>query len=131
MNTADDGRSHLSPQTILLVEDDEDQLTIRAMLLAQLGFTVFQANHPEQAMELARLHNPRCALLDLRLPTVEDGLALIRTLKKENPAIRLMLLTGSRLPEDTPELPLLETVFHKPIASRELIEKLQSIANAP
>ena len=122
-------RDHRPSRAILVVEDDEDQLNIRTLLLSRFGFEILPATHPRQALALARSRHPQCALIDLRLPTVEDGLALISELKQWDSLIRIILLTGSQLP-DAQELQLVDAVFHKPVASRDLIEKLQSAVNA-
>ena len=80
---------------VLVVDDDLDQLLLRGMLLRQNGFETAEATDIETAMEMAAAYKPELAVLDLRLPTEELGLSLIRQLKTLDPAIRLFVLTGA------------------------------------
>ena len=80
---------------VLVVDDDLDQLLLRGMLLRQSGFETAEATDLETALEMAEAYKPQLAVLDLRLPTEESGLRLIRQLKTLDPSIRLIVLTGS------------------------------------
>jgi CheY-like chemotaxis protein len=80
---------------VLVVDDDLDQLLLRGMLLRQSGFETAEATDIESAMEMAAAYKPQLAVVDLRMPTEELGLSLIRKLKTLDPAIKLFVLTGA------------------------------------
>jgi DNA-binding NtrC family response regulator len=79
---------------VLVADDDRDQLSVRCMLLARSGFETLPAADAATAIELAAAHKPRCAVVDLRLPTEERGLRLILDLKTLDPSMHVFVLTG-------------------------------------
>jgi CheY-like chemotaxis protein len=116
---------------VLLVDDDTEQIAIRSLLLERHGFATSRAPDGASALELAQLHRPQCAIVDLRLPTEEAGLRLIRELKGLDAGIRIIILTGAnpnRL-NSGPEARLVDRVFLKPSSSALLIEHLKALAS--
>jgi len=111
---------------ILIIDDDADQREIRALLLSQTGFEVSEAGDAASAKTIAAEERPNAAVIDLRLPTIEDGLALIRDLKTMNPAMRLIVLTGARanVLEARPVRLLVDQLLVKPAPAAALIQAL-------
>lgn len=115
---------------VLLADDDEDQLHLRALVLAKSGFEIVEATDSAAALEAAAQQKPECAVVDLRFPTQAQGLALIRALKEIDAAIRIIVLTGadvgafSRLAERS----LVDEVIVKGGASARLVTKLREFA---
>ena len=75
-------KEQAEPQTVLLVEDTEDNRFMMRRLLEMTGYRVVEAMNGEEAVKLAKTESPNLILMDLSLP-VSDGLAatrLIRTL---------------------------------------------------
>jgi len=116
--------------TVLVVDDDRDQLTIRAELLRKCEFDVVEAAGREEARRLAADHRPGCVVMDLNLPTTEDGLALIRDLKEIDPHIHLIILTGlnRKVLERRLDATTVDHVLRKPAASAQLIRTLKAYA---
>lgn len=114
---------------VLLADDDRDQLSVRSMLLACNGFEPLSASDSASAVALAVAHKPRCAVVDLRLPTAECGLQLVHDLKALDPAMHVFVLTGgaARALAQAPERPLIDAVLTKGGASALLLEKLKAI----
>ncbi len=115
---------------VLLADDDPDQLALRCMLVERSGFETIQASDSDAATRLAECHKPECAVIDLRLPTEERGSRLIRELKRLDPAIRILVITGSS-PDHVARSPiakLIEGVVVKGGPSRLLLQKLRSVA---
>jgi two-component system alkaline phosphatase synthesis response regulator PhoP len=81
---------------ILLVDDDPDQLSIRCSLLERHGFVCLQALDGISAARLAADSCPDCIVMDLRIPTERDGIALIRSAGALPDAPRIIVLTGGR-----------------------------------
>ncbi len=76
-----------------MVEDDADQLKLRGLLLERLGYAVDLAASPAEALPFAAQAD--LALMDLSLPTVEEGRALIRSLHEAKAALKIIVLTGA------------------------------------
>ena len=115
---------------VLLADDDPDQLSLRCMLLERSGFEAMGAGDYVSAVELAAIQKPECAVVDLRLPTEELGLRLVCELKRLNPAIHVIVLTGGnpgRL-AGQPEAKHIEQIIAKGASTEPLIRKLRSLA---
>lgn len=114
---------------VLIAEDDQDQLALRCMLLSRSGFEILAAADAPHAMELAAANKPECAIVDLGLPTEELGLQLLRDLKKIDPAMHLVVLTGGNAQRltATPENRLIDRVFTKGSPSGALIRVLNEL----
>jgi CheY-like chemotaxis protein len=115
---------------ILVADDDLDQLAIRCLLLEQSGFETIQASDPGSALATARAENPDCAVIDLRFPTEESGLRLVRDLKALNSGIHLFLLTGANPTRvaSRSEAGLVDEVLQKGSTSASLVRKLKALA---
>jgi CheY-like chemotaxis protein len=112
---------------VLLVDDDEDQLAVRGALFRQSGFQTTEAATVPAALRLAEAEKPSCALIDLCLPTEQDGLRLIREVKQRYPAMPVFVLTGRPvIDKSAPELQSVEGIFVKGSAIREVISKLRN-----
>lgn len=78
---------------LLLVDDDATFVRVLARALASRSFAVIPANNLADARLLARQHQPRWCVLDLKLGD-ENGLRLIPELHTLVPDMRILLLTG-------------------------------------
>lgn len=115
---------------VLVVDDDLDQASLRCLLIEQIGLRPISASSPETALPLAEHERPQCAIVDLHLPALEDGLRLVRNLKSLNSTMTIFVLTG-RAPEELNsylDQHMIEAVFIKGKAIRPLLERLQTIA---
>lgn len=81
--------------TILLVEDEDQVRFIAEMLLTGFGFEVIEAVNGKEALELYQKSSTDITLVvtDVGMP-VMDGYELIRTLKKNNPALPIIVTSG-------------------------------------
>jgi two-component system OmpR family response regulator len=115
---------------VLLADDDKDQLELRGLLLSTSGFETIEVSDGPSALRAAAAEKPECAVVDLRFPTEELGLRLIRGLKKMNAAMRVIVLTGAdplrigRLPEKE----LMDEVIVKGSSSHQLLRSLKTLA---
>jgi CheY-like chemotaxis protein len=113
---------------ILLVDDDPDGLEIRKLLLERDGHQVSIAADVATARDLFRETAPDCVILDLRLPSPDDGLALVREFREYRecregaPEVRIVVLAGWGADlEGRPEHALVDEVLTKPVRSERLI----------
>ncbi|WP_329742619.1 response regulator transcription factor [Dyella sp. A6] len=82
-----------SPLPLLIVDDDATFARVLSRALSSRGFEVIAASGIEEARLLARRHQPRYCVLDLKLGE-ENGLRLIPELHAMVPDMRILLLTG-------------------------------------
>ena len=73
-------------RTILLIEDNEQNLYLPTFLLEQNGFKVVPARSGAEGIELAGRIQPALIILDIQLPQM-DGYAVARELR-QNPALK-------------------------------------------
>ena len=82
-----------SARPLLLVDDDATFVRVLTRALTSRGFEVISATNLGDARMLARRHQPRYCVLDLKLGE-ENGLRLIPELHTLVPDMRVLLLTG-------------------------------------
>ena len=78
----------------ILVADDEE--TIRAILKDELeeeGYAITTAVDGEDAIRLLRQDKFDLVLADIKMPRA-DGFDVLRTVKAEQPSVRVIMLTG-------------------------------------
>jgi two-component system, cell cycle response regulator DivK len=67
--------------TILLIEDNEQNLYLATFLLSQNGYNVLQARRPSEAVALIKKTRPDLILMDIQLPEM-DGYTFARELRR-------------------------------------------------
>jgi two-component system response regulator CpxR len=80
-------------KTILCVDDNEQALSIRKVLLETRGYRVLACNSGEQALEAFRRGGVDLVLTDLIMPGV-DGSRLIEEVKRMSPQTPTLLISG-------------------------------------
>jgi CheY-like chemotaxis protein len=88
-------------QTLLLVEDNEDNRIIYSTVLRHLGYTVLEALDGVQAIAIARSERPDLILMDISIPEM-DGWEATRILRQD-PATKdtpIIALTAHALADD-------------------------------
>jgi CheY-like chemotaxis protein len=86
----------ISPPTnanILLVDDNKDGLLVRRSLLEEMGYSVQIAANGEEGLKLFEGRSFDVVVTDFRMPRM-DGVELIRRMRKVNPNVRVILLSG-------------------------------------
>ena len=112
---------------ILCVDDQVENLRVRAMLLEQFGCEVVQVqDHPSALREVTQ-DGIDLVVIDYHLGQGATGEEIARDVRVVNPAVPLIMLTGdSKLPESAAEC--VDAVLIKgasnPRALMDLIEKL-------
>jgi CheY-like chemotaxis protein len=83
--------------SLLLVDDDVDQLELHALVLKMSGFTVLTASSPVEAISMMAQHPKQkvhVAVLDYHMP-VMNGCMLAEYLKSRYPALKVILHSGA------------------------------------
>lgn len=94
-------RGQLYLATVLVVEDNELNLTLVRDLLEHHGYHVVVARDGEEGLALARKARPALVLMDLQLPRM-DGFAATREIRRDplTAGTPVVALTGFAMPED-------------------------------
>jgi two-component system cell cycle response regulator DivK len=116
--------------TILLVEDNEDNRAIYRTILAYGGFTVIEAVDGEEAIEQARRELPALILMDISIPKI-DGWQATRTLKLD-PSTRhipVIALTAHALASDQDRAVEAgcDGYLAKPVEPRRVLEEVRRL----
>lgn len=106
---------------VLVVDDDAAGLEIRRLILERQGFEVAVAADAASARALFCAQRPDVIVMDLRLPEIADGLALIR----EFQGSRIVVLCGNRGDLDgREEAGMVAAIVGKPVRSEELLRHI-------
>lgn len=113
-------------QTLLLVDDDLTFCRVLAKALEKRGFDVFTATEITSGLELADDHQPKYAVIDLRIGS-ESGLELVEKLHAQNPTLRMLMLTGYASIATAVEAIKLGAVHYltKPASVDDILQALQ------
>jgi two-component system response regulator RegA len=82
-----------TPNTILVVDDDEVLRSRLRRAFVRRGYSVHCADGFDQAVEASRLYRPEMAIIDLKMPG-RSGIELLVELRKIVDGIRVVVLTG-------------------------------------
>jgi two-component system cell cycle response regulator DivK len=87
--------------TILIIEDNADNMTLTVLLLESAGYTVLSASDAEAGLLLAHSGQPDLVLMDVHLPGM-DGLQATALLKNDaaTAAIPVFALTALAMKGD-------------------------------
>lgn len=107
---------------VLVVDDDAAALEIRRLTLERHGHDVTVARNAAEA-RAAFPDGYDAIVLDLRLPEVDDGLALIREFR----AGHIVVLCGNRSDIDgREEAGMVAAILEKPVRSEALLAAIET-----
>ena len=115
-------------RSVLVVDDEENFLTLLQWFLTQRGYQVTTASSTEQALSLLDGRVFDVALLDIRLGA-GDGMALLEELTQRLPRLKVFMMTAY------PTVSSIKQAFDKgalryltkPVDLQELAEALRSL----
>lgn len=81
---------------VLLIEDDRDSAEAFRLLLEFWGYHVEVAHDGDRALALATARLPYIVVLDLGIPSVDEGCALVRQIRRlpDGDAVLVITVTG-------------------------------------
>ncbi len=117
-----------APQrTVLVVDDNEDVLTLYKHYLVPHRYRVLLAQTAEEALDLACQQRPDAITLDLMMPD-QDGWDLLQTLRNHPATHHIPIIVCSVLKQSELALALGATAFlEKPITEQDLLSALKAL----
>jgi CheY-like chemotaxis protein len=120
----------LGTESILLVEDDIHLLALSARILRRLGYTVFEAANPSEALLILEKYPAPLQLLltDIMMPKM-NGIELSKRALSFKPDLKVLYVTGHPLTDLTDEAPPehAANLLIKPFKARALAQKVREI----
>ncbi len=114
--------------TILVVEDNPDNMYVLDHLLTRKGYTVQQAIRGEDALAQIREHSPALVLMDMQMPGM-DGYTVVRELRRQPEFVSLPVIavTANSMPGDREQTLAAGCTDYvaKPISPRELLQLVE------
>ena len=115
-------------KTILIADDEPNQVATLEVLLTQRGYKVITAENGEQAFTKAVQFQPQLVILDIMMPKM-DGTEVAMVLKHDERTkhIPIFFITAVISPEDQVKVadnPNL--IFAKPVKLNELLQAIQT-----
>jgi len=87
-------------EAVLVVDDDQQQLTIVSSILRRLGYQAFQANTSERAISLLNNHPVDMIILDKWMEEGVNGFDIYQRIQNVHPGQRVVMASGYLSPED-------------------------------
>ena len=123
-------------RTILVVEDEPDEVAYLSALFADNGFEVISAGNGQEGFDKAKSQHPDLITLDISMPE-ESGVRMFRDLQ-EDPAtagIPVVMITGvshdfKRFIETRRQVHPPAGYFDKPPDREQLLAKINEILSA-
>lgn len=85
-------------KTLLLVDDDQNQLALRKSLLESTGYKLLTANGSLDALRLFAAHEVATVILDYQMPEM-NGDAMAIQMKEQKPEVPLLMISGYAVPD--------------------------------
>jgi CheY-like chemotaxis protein len=113
-------------ETILCVDDEENQLAVRKLVLESKGYAVLTAPSGQQALALLAQHPVDLVLSDHLMPGL-TGAELARQIKAEKPELPVILISAvNEMPADAANADLFMSKLDGPIVMCENIAAMLS-----
>ena len=121
-------------KTVLLVEDNEDNLIVYRTILDHVGYRVIEARDGEEGVARARADQPDLILMDVSLPKM-DGWEATRRIKADSETRRIPIIavTAHALDDDREKATQVgcDGYLAKPVAPRRVVEEVERFIGKP
>lgn len=113
---------------ILVVEDDYSYREYLSAVLKQASYQVFMAKNGQEALLKLEQEKISLIVLDVMMP-VMDGFEFLKTIRKNDIDIPVLIITAKHLPQDKREAFILGTDDYliKPIDEEEMLLRIKAL----
>jgi len=111
---------------ILLVDDDQNFLSVTKKRLAKRGYDIQTVSNGLEVFEKLQAQNIQVVVLDVKMPDI-NGIDVLKEIKKRFPLVQVIMLTGVPTvgcAADSLKLGALNYLI-KPVDFEELTQKIQ------
>lgn len=121
---------------VMVVDDEEDILSVFSSLLGKEGYNVHAFSNPEIAFQHFRYSPKECSLIisDVRMPRM-SGFELARKVKELNPQVKVILTSAFEITMAEFEKVLpnsqVDGILEKPVSLKKLSGLIESILLRP
>lgn len=114
------------PIKILLVDDEEELVSTLSERMEMRGLDAEVALDGPQAIDAIKTRLPHVMVLDLRMPRM-DGMEVLRHVRKHNPEIQVIVLTGHGSSKDEEQARRLGAFdyLQKPVDVETLVSRIK------
>ncbi|HEY5391619.1 MAG TPA: response regulator [Hanamia sp.] len=120
----------IKQRTILIADDEPDILEILHFNLVGQGYHVIKAINGDEAVDMAKLHNPDLVILDVMMPG-KTGFEVCKILRSKKEFENTIIIFLTALNDDSTEIKGLETggddYITKPISPKVLISRVNAL----
>ena len=118
---------------IIIIDDEQDILTVVTFRLQKQGYTVLTAKNGEEGLKLIRSENPGLIFLDLLMPGV-DGYEVAKILKNDEELKDIPLIIFTAIENESINRVLKDTgaegVLRKPYEPAQLMDYVRQFLPA-
>jgi len=116
----------MSNEKVLIIDDEQDFTDALAERMTTRGMTVSTSSSAIEGLKNVEEHSFDVVVLDLQMPEM-DGIETLKVLKKKNPELQVILLTGHATVEKGIEAMKLGAMdlLEKPADMTTLTEKIK------
>ena len=121
-------------KTVLLVEDNEDNLVVYRTILEHVGYEVLEARDGEEGVSRARQERPDIILMDISIPKMDGWEATVRLKEDgETSGIPIVALTAHALEEDRAKAMRAgcDGYLAKPVEPRRVVQEVEKFIGPP
>jgi DNA-binding response OmpR family regulator len=117
-------------RTILIVDDDPDQVEMLRLVLSEAGFGTRTAATGAEALQVARRSTPDLVLLDLMLPD-QNGYYICAALRRDAATVSIPIVILTAMPGEFPRLAGIEmgadAYLNKPFPNDRLVVLIRDL----
>jgi DNA-binding NtrC family response regulator len=119
---------------VLIVDDNKSYLDLLSGFLIHSGYEVVLSNNGKEAQKQFSESKPDIVVTDIIMPGV-DGIELLLGLRKINPQVRVIVMSGGNKGHADTYLDMAEklganVILNKPFKLSELLEQVQRLETA-
>ena len=111
--------------SILVVDDEALLREYVCMILKEAGYAVAEAGNPDEALMLLAVRSFSIVISDIQMPE-GDGLTLLKTIRRKFPDLRLVVMSGRKLPRPG-EIPEGVQFLSKPFSDERLLAVVRGV----
>jgi CheY-like chemotaxis protein len=125
----------MTPRSILIVDDEPAVRVLYELVLVRRGHLVKTATTVADALKACTASTPEVVIVDMFMPEA-SGLELIRALRRQDPAPRIIAITGGGTWEGfevliTAKDASADVALRKPLPTEVLVEAVEGLFEPP